>query len=166
MYILYKNDGSVKAVNLTDFVQKGNNNVNSIFLAIEGYTNDDWSASVIFTLPNQEQVASTPTKTTQEINGVTYSGWLVTISSDVTIYEGIDTFSITVFNLSNQVLFTYRAKITINPSVIVPDQTTITYAQYQSLLQYIQSVEQNLNARIDELEETINQEEEVEEEVI
>lgn len=168
MYILYKHDGSVKAVNLTDFIQKGNDGVNTIFLAIEGRENTDWSATVIFTLPDGTSVPIAPTIDTQTVLGTEYSGWKITIPAAVTLYEGIVTFSISVLNLENQVLFTYRNKLTINPSVVVPDTTTITYAQYQALLQYIQSVEQSLSDRIDELEEQLNSQntEEDQEEVL
>ena len=140
MYILYNGDGSVKAIKLTDYIQKGNNNVNSIFLAIEGKTNSEWAATIVFILPDGSAIPITPTTKTESIFGTTYSGWSVSIPSAVTIYEGQVIFSVTVLNLQSQILFTYRGKLTINPSAIIPDITSITYNQYQTLLQYILSI--------------------------
>lgn len=140
MYILYNNDGSVKAIKLTDFIQKGNDGVNSIFLAIDGRDNTEWSASVLFTLPDDSKVPLTPVAKTQYVNDIEYKGWEITISSAVTIFCGLVKFSINIINIDSQVLFTYENKLTINPSVIVPNETTITYAQYQALLQYIISI--------------------------
>ena len=143
MYILYNQDGSVKAVNLADFIQKGNDNVNSIFLAIEGRSNDSWSASVCFELPSGEKTFATPISKSEEIKTKLYNGWEVKIGSAITIYEGLVNFSVSALNLQNQVLFTYRNKLTINPSIITPNVTTITYEQYENLLEYINSEFQN-----------------------
>lgn len=140
MYILYNGDGSVKAIKLTDYIQKGNNNVNSIFLAIDGKTNLEWAATIVFILPDSSAISITPTAKTESIFGTTYSGWSVSIPAAVTIYEGLVVFSITVLNLQSQVLFTYRGKLTINPSAIIPDVTSISYNQYESLLQYILTI--------------------------
>lgn len=140
MFIIYNQDGSVKSIKLTDFIQKGNNNVNSIFLAIEGKDNDEWAANIIFALPEGTKVPLTPIATTKSIFEKLYKGWEITLPASVTIYEGIVNFSIAILNLQNETLFTFRGKLTINPSIIVPDVTAITYAQYQSLLQYIVSV--------------------------
>lgn len=140
MYIIYNQDGSVKSIKLTDFIQRGNNNINSIFLAIEGKNNDEWAATTIFALPDGTKVALTPIATTKNIFDKVYKGWEISLPLSVTIFEGLVAFSVTVLNLQNVVLFTYNGKLTINPSIINPDVTNITYAQYQALLQYIISV--------------------------
>ena len=139
MYIIYNQDGSVRYKNLADYIQKGNNDVNSIFIAIKDLPNYQWTATVVFTLPTEETVAIAPTSSNKNIDGITYNGWNISLSSAVTLYEGLVYFSIQALNLSNQILFTYRDKLVINPSIIVPDTTTITYAQYLAILQYIES---------------------------
>lgn len=139
MYILYNNDGSIKGTNLTDFIQKGNDGVNSIFLAIEGRSNSDWTATCVFVLPNGESEILAAQQSTQTIAGVEYSGWLLTITASVTVYEGIVKFSVDALDLYNRQLFTYQGKLVINPSSIIPNETKITYAQYQNLLNYIKS---------------------------
>lgn len=73
----------------------------------------------------------------QEVEGEEKSGWLVSIPAAVTVYEGNVKFSVSILNLQGQTLFTYQGKLVINPAVIVPDTTTITYSQYEALLQYI-----------------------------
>ena len=137
MYIIYNEDGSIRKVNLTDFIQKGNDNVNSIFIGIKGRNNDSWACSVLFTLPSDDITTSTPIISTKTIDGVTYHGWTLYIPASATIYEGNVGVSITIVNLQQQVLFTYKGKLVINPSTVVPDETTITYSQYQSLLQLV-----------------------------
>ena len=140
MYIIYNNDGSVKKINLTDYIQKGNNNVNSIFLGIEGKTNVQWAATVYFTLPSGDVVdpeVITPTTANQTIDARNYSGWVVSIPSAVTVYEGIVKFSVSVSDLNDNVLFTYEGKLIINPSSVVPNETKILLSQYQSLLNLV-----------------------------
>lgn len=137
MYIIYNEDGSIRKVNLTDFIQKGNNNVNHIFIGIKGRDNDSWACSVLFTLLDGSITSSTPITTTKTVEGVRYSGWNVSIPADATVYEGSVSLSITVVNLQQQTLFTYKGKLVINPSSAIPNETKITYAQYQSLLELV-----------------------------
>lgn len=149
MYILYKQDGSIIKTNLTDFIQKGNNNVNKIFLAIEGLNTDEWIPTGYFLLPNNEVVLITaevaagninPEVTEEEIRGKIYAGYEIPILANVTVFEGKVEFSLGIRNLEEQVLFTYKTNITINPSTIVPDETTISVAQYEAILNYINSM--------------------------
>lgn len=137
MYIIYGEDGKVLKKNLTDYIQKGNNNVNEIFLAIEGKTNDEWTADVIFTLPNGDVATLAPSPTTKTIYGTEYSGWLLSIASSVTAYEGNVLMSIRCLDLNEDTLLTFQTGLVINPSVVVPNETTITYAQYQALLDLV-----------------------------
>lgn len=156
MYIIYNADGSIRKINLTDFIQQGNDNVNSIFLVIKDKTAYDWAASVLFELPNGDVEVVTPEVAVQEVEGEEKSGWLVYIPASVTLYEGNVKFSVSILNLQGQTLFTYEGKLVINPATIVPDETRITYSQYNALLQYILSVSVNgaplaTNEEIDEL---------------
>ena len=137
MYIIYNEDGSIKKVNLTDFIQKGNNNVNNIFIGINKRSNSTWGCSVLFTLPDGSITSTTPTLSTKTIDGVQYDGWSIAIPANATIYEGNVKFSVNIANLNQQVLFTYKGIITINPSNATPDDTTISYAQYQHVLELV-----------------------------
>lgn len=135
MYIIYNADGSIKKINLTDYVQQGNNNVNTIFLAIEGKTNAEWEGTIYCLLPNSEEEGPiTPTNATLEVGGVTYSGYNWSLAADVTAIEGLLVFSLQARTLGGQqVLFTYQGIIVINPSSAIPDLTKITVAQYEAL---------------------------------
>ena len=145
MYIIYNSDGSINKINLTDYIQKGNNNVNSIFIAIIGKTSDEWALSAYFTLPNGDIAGPIAGSVdTETIEDITYSGFSVSISAAITIYEGFVKFSLAASNLQSDVLFTYQTLLTINPSSAVPSTTAITLAQYQALLAYIQSVDSAL----------------------
>ena len=137
MYIIYGEDGKVLKKNITDYIQKGNDDVNEIFLAIEGKTNDEWTADVIFTLPNGDVTTLAPSPSVKTIYGIVYSGWLLSIASSVTVYEGNVLMSIRCLDLDEDTLLTFQTVIVINPSVVVPNETTITYAQYQALLDLV-----------------------------
>ena len=135
MYIIYNADGSIKKINLTDYVQQGNNNVNVIFLAIDGLTNEQWSGTIFCELPNGEIVGPiTPTNATLSIGDETYNGYNWSLAADVTVLEGLLIFSLQARTLaSQQVLFTYKGVIPINPSSAIPNETKITLAQYNAL---------------------------------
>lgn len=141
MYIIFNSDGSIKHSNLTDFIQKGNDGVNSIFLALDGLDTSEWGASVYCTLPNDEvegPITLTPQEDVQ-IGEETYDGYLFTIGAEITAYEGNVKFSLNVIDGYNHSLFTFRTTLTINPSSVIPDETKISVAQYNNLLQYIAS---------------------------
>lgn len=143
MYIIYNNDGSVYKVNLTDFIQKGNNNVNSVYIAVKGELNTSWSATAFCLLPSGDEVPLTLSLVDepQTIDGEEYSCYLFTIPAAVTIYEGNVQLSIRLLDLNDNTLFTYQTTLVINPSAgQITDDTTIKLAQYNSLLQYIQSI--------------------------
>lgn len=120
MHIIYKADGSVKSERITDFIQRGNNNVNSIFVAVEDRPNTDWGATVYFELPSgdiEQVVLDSADPTT--IDEVEYKGWDLVIPEEATLYYGIVNFSIALKNLSNQTLVTIAKQLTVNPSTKV-----------------------------------------------
>lgn len=143
MYILYNADGSINKINLTDFIQQGNNNVNHIFLGIIGKNHSEWSATAYFELPNGDAELLTAAQANEVIDGVKYYGWSISLSAAVTIYEGEVSFSISIVNLQNDVLNTYNGKLVINPAGIIPDETMISVSQYEALLRYVLSATQN-----------------------
>ena len=155
MYIIYNNDGSIKRINLTDYIQKGNDNVNSIFFAIEGKPNTEWAGTLYCTLPNDEvEGPITLNYDTQTINGVEYSGYVWDVLADVTIYEGIVKFSLQATTLgTTNTLFTYQGQLVINPSSIVPNETKITVAQYE----YLRDTVLELNSDIVSLGQNLGQ---------
>ena len=140
MYVIYGNDGAIKKSNFTDYIQRGNNNVNKIFVGIEGRDNDEWAANVYFTLPDDsipdpETIVALPK--TEEIDGNTYKGWEVSIPASVTIYAGVVKFSVSAVALDNSTLFTYACDLVINPSSAIPNETQISLSQYNALVQLV-----------------------------
>lgn len=139
-YILFNEDGSIKATKLTDFINQGSDNANSIFVGIENLDNTDWDCYVNYILPSQEQSGPyTVTDTSsQTIDDITYEGWLIYLGEEVTVYEGILYMSLYVRDTSTQeTLWTFKAKLTINPSTYTPEVENITLAQYNNLIDYI-----------------------------
>lgn len=147
-YILFNSDGSIKARNLTDYIQKGNDGVNSIFVSVAGIESadlDDYTCSANFLLPDDDVVATLPTQVTSAdpvtIGGSDYVGWLVPIDAQVTQYEGQVKFSLVITDVianPNTVLLTFNAYLTINPSVLDPDEVNISATLYNELLAAIQ----------------------------
>lgn len=140
MYVIYGQDGSIKKTNFTDYIQRGNNNVNSIFFGIEGRENDNWVADIYFTLPDgdtpdPETIVALPN--TQVIDGTTYKGWTVSIPASVTVYEGEVKYSVNAIALDNRSLFTFQGSFTVNPSSAIPNATQISLSQYNALLQLV-----------------------------
>ena len=156
MYIIYNADGSIKKINLTDYIQKGNNNVNSIFLAIEGKTNAEWEGTIYALLPDgTKEGPITPTNDTETIDGVSYSGFVWSISANVTAFEGLVYFSLKATTLGGlNTLFTYLGKIVINPASAIPNETKINVAQYEALRDLVLQV-LNDAATKDYVDETI-----------
>lgn len=139
MYILFNKDGSINKINLTDFIQQGSNNVNKIFIAVKDRDNENWAVTGYFGLPNGDIESLTATDKVDSIEGVEYNGWEVSISANVTQYEGDVNFSVSLLNVQGHVLNSYEGVLVINPAVVIPDETTITRAQYEALLQYVLS---------------------------
>ena len=145
MYILFKSDGSIKTINLTDYIQKGNDGVNSIFCAIEGKNTTQWSADAYFKLPDDYLFTVEALETdTQKIDGIDYPGYIVPITDDVTAFVGLLTFSLRARNTSNnKTLFTFAYKLVVNPAISpdLLDETKISVAQYNALKDRIETLQ-------------------------
>ena len=141
MYILYNHDGSIKRTKFSEFIQKGNNNVNEIFVSIDGLDTDDYLVYGSFELPNEEVVGPVVCSgpVTREIDGVEYSGYIISIHNGLTQYPGKVHASIVVtenVELNPQTLYTYPVVLTINDSAVA-EVTQVTVQQYLQLLQEI-----------------------------
>jgi len=140
MYILFNQDGSLKATNLADFIVKGEDNQKSIFIGIEGLTEiNDLVAEVDAKLPAEgvDPIAITCETDSETIDGHLYYGWTLPITANLTAYEGIVYASLIVTDeIANTTFVTYNFKLVVNPSVIAPDdaEVNISIAQYRLLL--------------------------------
>lgn len=153
MYIIYNQDGSVRETNFTEFINKGNNNVNKIYVEVLGRSYDTYGALAIFKLPNGEIAGPIVGELVEDYEDVIYYnnnnepvtktfegfGYLISLSQDVTAFAGIVKATIKVYNEEDdEILFTYPVNLTINDSAISPeDLTQANLSQYNNLKAYL-----------------------------
>lgn len=140
MKILYNPDGSVNKVELSNYVNQNNNNVDKIFVAIIGKEPSEYNCTAYFTLPTGDVNFLTVTQTDTFTIGddpTEYSGKWFYLTNQQTAYAGVLSMSIefTTVGGSSQHLFTYNCKITINPTNVLPSDTDITLDEYQRIVE-------------------------------
>lgn len=141
MYVIYKNDGSIKHKMLNEFVQQGNSYENVIFVAIEGRNPSDYSLYAEFKLPNGNTTVgvSTIMPTTLEVYGIPYSGHTISLTSAETLLAGALQMNIKALTTDTEkVLVGFNTYITINETGTQPDDPIIiTSQEYQHLIETI-----------------------------
>lgn len=146
MYIFFKSDGSINQTSFTEIINQNNNEVNAIFVHYPNLTNLN-IVSGIFTLPTGKKTIEigTFTENYEYEEGKYADGFVIPITQDETLYEGIVLLTISVKGsaLTNAILYTYRVKLTINASVVDDEVTSISIAQYQYLLDEIAQRDNN-----------------------
>lgn len=130
MKIIFNHDGSIKEITLPESIQQGNDGVDEIYLEWEGYPNTDYVCDAIFVLPNESanQLVAT-------MDGV---GYKITLTAAQTIYAGRLFASFRLKDLNNT-LFSYQYTFWVNPTDAYIDQTAISLAQYNSIVQALNS---------------------------
>lgn len=175
-YIILNNDGSIanlpSLVNpkLKRYIQQGNNGVDKIFIGWPLGLSTDYGQAV-FTLANQltntvlgefkanyPYEADDPENPPSDYDGETCNGWVITLTSDQTIYNGGLFVSFRVIrNGIIQVAFPFT--LMINETGVRPDTDSgVTIAQLDSYLLNIQNlvtgaVRQNTDAVMSETSE-------------
>ena len=143
MFIIYNRDGSIKKKNFAEFIQKGNDGANKIFVAVDGLDLSLYSCYATFKLPNDElggPVAGTVKQNFVDFNlDKPYNGYEIPITAEMTQYEGNVKMSLYIEDSENNVMYTYPVTLVINDATTAPDQTKINLSQYQALLDYINS---------------------------
>ena len=135
MYVIYNNDGSIKYKLLNEFVEQGNNNVNELFVAIEGREN--WTLYASFKLPNGSTttaVSSTPT--TEFIKDIgTFTGRKILLSNAETLVAGALQMNVVCLDENDAKLVAFNTYITINETGIqLSDPVLLTVQEYENLL--------------------------------
>lgn len=138
MYAIYNNDGSVKLTNLNEIITQGSTTT-TIFIAVIDYENTDYTAIARYVLPNKTSSAGNGVATNQEINGITYKGWLFTLTQDETYYYGELLMSVEI-SLGTTILFTFPIYLTINKSGFVADTTQMTITQYSNIISSLDTI--------------------------
>lgn len=143
MYVIFKQDGSLDKVNLDEFIQQGNDGVNTIFVAVDGLPEGYViSASMSILLPNQTTTTILSVSATRSIEGFTYTGFDFTLTSAETNIAGIikPTIQIThpitvLYTTTYQTLITYPFQLTINATGVRDDsEINITNARFRTML--------------------------------
>lgn len=140
MFIIYNKDGSIKTKNFAEFIQKGNNFANFIFVGIDGLDLTDYTCYATFELPTEElggPVAGVPIVEFSE--ELPYSGYNIPVTAEMTQYEGQVKLSLHIENSQGAEMYTYPVILVINDATSAPDQTKITLSQYQALLNLVNS---------------------------
>lgn len=135
MYVIYNNDGSIKSKLLNEFVMQGNNNVNELFVAIEG--REDYSLYATFKLPNGSTttvVSSTPT--TEFIEGIgTFVGRKILLSNAETLVAGALQMNVICLDENDAKIVAFNTYITVNETGIqLSDPVLLTVQEYENLL--------------------------------
>ena len=135
--IIYNKDGSIKNLKLPTYVNQGSNNVDKVFVAVDGLDTDEYTVSANFKLPNHTTSEIAAASTDEEtIDETTYAGRSFYLTTAQTYYAGRLLLSISLTQNANQIKWTYPVEIIINPTTFDPtsDDSNITNAQYYSLL--------------------------------
>lgn len=140
MYLIYNSNGSVKYENLVDFIVQGSNDVNKILISIDEYEPTAFSLSGHFVLPDGTVTdISSDTTDSVEIDGTTYYGVVLSLTSEVTALDGLVRVNIVAKeNDTDKVLVTMQTFLTVNSGISGSEIAIISQAEYNNLLSQIQ----------------------------
>ena len=132
--VIFNKDGSIKNLIFDQIIVQGNNGVDEIYCAIEGYDNDTYALEALFDLPNGDISSLTGGANTFQVDGSTYNGFKVTLTSRETALPGIVKMSLRASSQYLERQYTAQINLTINESGYAPEYTDITMSQYENLL--------------------------------
>ena len=141
-YILFNADGSVNKTNFTEVINQ-NNEGDKIFVSVDGLDISSHTCVGIFVLPDKSaSVEGGEEKSDYEYApNKTANGYLITLSQSETALAGIVYLTIQIKESgSRNVLYSYRVPLTINETTALATYVNITLAQYNNLLDYINSL--------------------------
>lgn len=135
--IIINSDGSIKQRVLGEYINQGNDLVDTIYI---GFVDDTIASSYVgtanFELPNGD----TNTLVGTYVSGIAlpndttnYKGYKIVLTQAQTIYNGQLKMSFVVTN-GEEILYSYKTTFTINASVVAADEEKITLAQWNSLV--------------------------------
>ena len=146
--LIFNNDGSVKYECFPEMIMRGDDNVYHVYVAIDGYSNEEYTAVALCTLPDGNEttpLVGLPTSITQD--GTSYSGYRFTLTQAETAYVGNIKISIRLTSLTPEKKFTYGKILTVNKSTVEPTVARITIAQYENLTDSLSSFQAKYTAR-------------------
>ena len=133
MKIIFKKDGSIYYSQLDEYINQNSTGVNTIFVTIMGRDVETYTCSANFTLPNGLTNKTSGVYAQDTIDGKTYDGYEVTLTSAQTAYYGNLKVSIELYDNTQNRLWSYPVSLVVNPTTQEPS-STITNEEYNTLL--------------------------------
>lgn len=133
MKIIFKKDGSIYYSQLDEYINQNSTGVNTIFVTIMGRDIETYTCSANFTLPNGLTNKTSGVYKQDTIDGKTYDGYEITLTSAQTAYYGNLKVSIELYDNTQNRLWSYPVSLVVNPTMQEPS-STITNEEYNTLL--------------------------------
>ena len=133
MKIIFKKDGSIYYSQLDEYINQNSTGVNTIFATIMERDVETYTCSANFTLPNGLTNKTSGVYKQDTIDGKTYNGYEITLTSAQTAYNGNLKVSIELYDNTQNRLWSYPVSLVVNPTMQEPS-STITNEEYNALL--------------------------------
>ena len=137
--VIFNSDGSIKTLIVGTSIQQGDHLSKQIFVSVNGISRNDYTSSCEFVLPNGEISELAGTFDGMYIGDEYYYGYKFILTEAQTLYAGNVKANIKIINLQEEIICSYQINLKINPTGYNPNETHITEAQYNSLLQSLNS---------------------------
>lgn len=138
-YILLNSDGSVLTQSIEYYTQQGSTGTDKIFFASKSFQNTD-VGQAICTLPNGQQNTLIGEWNTAEYQGETYGGFVFTLTTAQTNYNGGLMMALAVYR-SNVRLVNYPLYLVINETGLQSDTDTgVTVEEINTYLRQVQNM--------------------------
>ena len=145
--IILNNDGSIKIVELPLYIEQNNNGVDELQVGLTDASIDNYSATANFELPDGSISSLVGIAANVSDNdGNNYSGFSFVLTQAQTLYSGILKVSISIKDVNDNLLYSYKQDLTINATVSEPEEQTITLAQYNSLVKALNSLQEKYSS--------------------
>lgn len=133
MKIIFKKDGSIYYSQLDEYINQNSTGVNTIFVTIMDRDVETYTCSANFRLPNGVTNKTSGVYMQDTIDGKTYNGYQITLTSAQTAYNGNLKVSIELYDNTQNRLWSYPVSLVVNPTMQEPS-STITNEEYNALL--------------------------------
>lgn len=133
MKIIFKKDGSIYYSQLDEYINQNSTGVNTIFVTIMERDVETYTCSANFKLPNGVTNKTSGVYVQDTIDGKTYNGYQITLTSAQTAYNGNLKVSIELYDNTQNRLWSYPVSLVVNPTMQEPS-STITNEEYNALL--------------------------------
>lgn len=133
MKIIFKKDGSIYYSQLDEYINQNSTGVNTIFVTIMERDVETYTCSANFALPNGLTNKTSGVYVQDTIDGKTYNGYQITLTSAQTAYSGNLKVSIELYDNTQNRLWSYPVSLVVNPTMQEPS-STITNEEYNALL--------------------------------